>query len=67
MPSATSTAGTRPSHPELGTLADFDRFVQPARDLGMEVALDFAIQCLARPPVRRASTRSGSINALTAR
>ncbi|MBI4636131.1 MAG: alpha-1,4-glucan--maltose-1-phosphate maltosyltransferase [Candidatus Rokubacteria bacterium] len=32
-------------HPELGTLEDFDRFVDAARRLGLEVALDFAIQC----------------------
>ena len=32
-------------HPELGTLADFDRFVETARGLGLEIALDFAIQC----------------------
>ncbi|HET8631964.1 MAG TPA: alpha-1,4-glucan--maltose-1-phosphate maltosyltransferase [Thermomicrobiales bacterium] len=32
-------------NPELGTLADFDNFVQAARDCGLEVALDFAIQC----------------------
>jgi starch synthase (maltosyl-transferring) len=32
-------------HPDLGTLADFDRFVARARALGLEVALDFAIQC----------------------
>jgi starch synthase (maltosyl-transferring) len=31
-------------HPDLGTLADFDRFVRRARALGLEVALDFAIQ-----------------------
>jgi starch synthase (maltosyl-transferring) len=31
--------------PALGTLADFDRFVEVARRLGLEVALDFAIQC----------------------
>src|SRR5581483_3930403 len=31
--------------PELGTLADFDRLVERARGLGLEVALDFAIQC----------------------
>src|SRR5439155_1684741 len=29
----------------LGTLDDFDRFVERARSLGLEVALDFAIQC----------------------
>ncbi|MGK5557375.1 alpha-1,4-glucan--maltose-1-phosphate maltosyltransferase, partial [Actinomadura kijaniata] len=32
-------------HPDLGTLEDFDAFVAYARDLGMEVALDFALQC----------------------
>ncbi len=32
-------------HPELGTLEEFDRFVERARRLGLEVALDFAIQC----------------------
>jgi starch synthase (maltosyl-transferring) len=31
-------------HPELGTLEDFDRFVARASELGLEVALDFAIQ-----------------------
>jgi starch synthase (maltosyl-transferring) len=32
-------------HPELGTLDDFRRFVQACHDHGLEVALDFAIQC----------------------
>jgi starch synthase (maltosyl-transferring) len=31
-------------NPLLGTLDDFDRFVERARSLGLEVALDFAIQ-----------------------
>jgi starch synthase (maltosyl-transferring) len=31
--------------PALGTLEDFDRFVSAAGSLGMEVALDLAIQC----------------------
>jgi starch synthase (maltosyl-transferring) len=31
-------------HPELGTHDDFDRFVEAAGRLGLEVALDFAIQ-----------------------
>jgi starch synthase (maltosyl-transferring) len=31
--------------PALGTLDDFDRFVRAAKALGMEIALDFAIQC----------------------
>ncbi|MBA2726392.1 MAG: DUF3416 domain-containing protein, partial [Actinobacteria bacterium] len=32
-------------HPELGTIKDFDAFVAAANRLGMEVALDYAIQC----------------------
>ncbi|KDD13407.1 alpha-1,4-glucan--maltose-1-phosphate maltosyltransferase [Bordetella bronchiseptica] len=32
-------------HPQLGTRADFARLVQAAAAHGMEVALDFAIQC----------------------
>jgi starch synthase (maltosyl-transferring) len=32
-------------HPRLGTIADFDEFVARAHELGMEVALDFALQC----------------------
>ncbi|WPO71257.1 MULTISPECIES: alpha-1,4-glucan--maltose-1-phosphate maltosyltransferase [unclassified Streptomyces] len=32
-------------HPDLGTLDDFDAFVRRAQGLGMEVALDFALQC----------------------
>ncbi len=31
-------------HPELGTLDDFDRFVEAAGRRGLDVALDFAIQ-----------------------
>jgi starch synthase (maltosyl-transferring) len=32
-------------HPDLGTLDDFDAFVEECRRLGMEVALDLALQC----------------------
>ncbi|HEU4362464.1 MAG TPA: alpha-1,4-glucan--maltose-1-phosphate maltosyltransferase [Mycobacterium sp.] len=32
-------------HPDLGTIDDFDRFVAAARELGLEVALDLALQC----------------------
>ena len=32
-------------HPELGTIEDFDTFVARTRELGMEVALDLALQC----------------------
>jgi starch synthase (maltosyl-transferring) len=31
-------------HPELGTLEEFDRMVVRAQELGLEIALDFAIQ-----------------------
>jgi starch synthase (maltosyl-transferring) len=31
-------------HPDLGTMADFDAFVRRTRELGMEVALDLALQ-----------------------
>jgi starch synthase (maltosyl-transferring) len=31
--------------PELGTLHDFRRFVREASDIGLEVALDYALQC----------------------
>jgi starch synthase (maltosyl-transferring) len=37
--------GHRAVHPELGTLEDFRHFVEATRQNGMEVALDFAIQC----------------------
>ncbi|MGH7916281.1 MAG: alpha-1,4-glucan--maltose-1-phosphate maltosyltransferase [Candidatus Binataceae bacterium] len=40
--------------PELGTLSDFDHFVNAAQFNGLEVALDFAIQCSPDHPwVRR--------------
>jgi starch synthase (maltosyl-transferring) len=32
-------------HPDLGTLEDFDRLVDRAQELGMEVAMDLAYQC----------------------
>ena len=32
-------------HPELGTLEDLEVFVERARELGLEVALDYALQC----------------------
>ena len=32
-------------HPALGTIEDFDDFVAAARDQGMEIALDLALQC----------------------
>ena len=32
-------------HPDLGTLDDFRHFLATARGLGLEVAIDFALQC----------------------
>lgn len=37
--------GHREVEPALGTIADFDWFVRETRKRGMEVALDFAINC----------------------
>ena len=32
-------------HPQLGNFQDFQELVERARDMGIEIALDFAIQC----------------------
>jgi starch synthase (maltosyl-transferring) len=40
-----SEGGHTAVHPDLGTLADFDDFVRAAGRSGLEVALDFALQC----------------------
>jgi starch synthase (maltosyl-transferring) len=32
-------------HPDLGTMADFDAFVARADELGLEIAMDVALQC----------------------
>lgn len=37
--------GHQAVHPELGTLDDFRRLLAAAADAGIEIALDFAIQC----------------------
>ena len=37
--------GHKSTHPELGTLDDFDRLVGTARSLNLEIALDIAFQC----------------------
>ena len=39
------TGGHTAVHPDLGTLDDFDAFVAAARAAGLEVALDYALQC----------------------
>jgi starch synthase (maltosyl-transferring) len=44
------TGGHDAIHPDLGTIEDFDALVQAARAHGIEVALDFAIQCSADHP-----------------
>ena len=37
--------GHKAIHPELGTLEDFQSLVNRAKELDMEIAIDFAIQC----------------------
>lgn len=37
--------GHKAIHPQLGTMEDFERFVNKAREHGLEVALDLAFQC----------------------
>jgi len=37
-------------HPELGTVEEFELLVSEAREHGLEIALDFAIQCSADHP-----------------
>jgi starch synthase (maltosyl-transferring) len=41
----TAAGGHTAVHPELGSLDDFDHFVEAARIAGLEVALDYALQC----------------------
>jgi starch synthase (maltosyl-transferring) len=40
-------------HPQLGAISDFDDFVAAARDDGLEVALDLALQCAPDHPWAR--------------
>jgi starch synthase (maltosyl-transferring) len=40
-------------HPDLGTIEDFDHFVAAARENGLEVALDLALQCAPDHPWAR--------------
>ena len=37
--------GHKAIHPQLGTIEDFRRLVQAAKDAGLEIALDIAFQC----------------------
>ncbi len=47
--------GHKAIHPELGTLEEFKEFVKAAKDLGIEIALDFAIQCSPDHPYVKAA------------
>jgi starch synthase (maltosyl-transferring) len=44
------TGGHTALHPDLGTMADFDTLVATAQEHGVDIALDFAIQCSADHP-----------------
>lgn len=37
--------GHQAIHPELGTMEEFERLIQKAREAGLEIALDLAFQC----------------------
>ncbi|MBC8112633.1 MAG: alpha-1,4-glucan--maltose-1-phosphate maltosyltransferase [Verrucomicrobia bacterium] len=37
--------GHKAIHAELGTMREFEHFVKTAKDVGIDIALDFAIQC----------------------
>jgi starch synthase (maltosyl-transferring) len=45
--------GHKSIHPKLGTLEDFERLVNRARDFGIEIALDLAFQCSPDHPYLR--------------
>ena len=45
MPSARTEGGHDAIHPELGSFDEFARLVEAANAHGLEIALDFAIQC----------------------
>ncbi len=45
--------GHKSTHPQLGTLADFDRLLAAAKEHGVEVALDIAFQCSPDHPYAR--------------
>ena len=44
------TGGHTALHPDLGTIEDFDALVATASEHGIDIALDFAIQCSADHP-----------------
>ncbi|HEU0168171.1 MAG TPA: maltotransferase domain-containing protein, partial [Chloroflexota bacterium] len=45
--------GHKSVHPDLGTLEEFDAFVKEAERLGLEIALDYALQCSPDHPYAR--------------
>ncbi len=45
-----ASGGHTALHPDLGTMADFDALAATAREHGVDIALDFAIQCSADHP-----------------
>ncbi|HEU4565575.1 MAG TPA: alpha-1,4-glucan--maltose-1-phosphate maltosyltransferase [Gemmatimonadaceae bacterium] len=40
-----AAGGHTATHPDLGTIEEFDRMVARAHELGLEIALDYALQC----------------------
>jgi starch synthase (maltosyl-transferring) len=44
------TGGHEAVHPDLGTIDDLRRLTARARELGLDIALDFAVQCSADHP-----------------
>ena len=44
-PSATQMGGHSAVEPKLGTIEDFDTLVASAAELGLEIAIDYALQC----------------------
>jgi starch synthase (maltosyl-transferring) len=52
-----SEGGHTAIHPDLGSLDDFRRLVARARDLGIEIALDYALQCSPDHPYVQAHPR----------
>ena len=52
-------------HPDLGSEADFERLVARGRELGVEICLDFAIQCWTTPRSASHSARQSSLSKLT--
>ena len=65
--SARRRAATTRSIPDLGTWDDFDAMVAAAKAAGIELALDFAIQCSPDHPWLKRASRSGSTAAPTGR